>query len=153
MKHKALALVLFLLSISTSIFSQSNFNSIDFGSVDSLARSIKYENDLVKLTKELITPYSDNISKVRALFIWITENIQYDYKFVNKGKEVKAPDCNTNINCAATLKEWENAYIKKVLEKKKGVCDGYSRLFKKMCDIAGIESEIVSGYIKVSLTR
>jgi transglutaminase/protease-like cytokinesis protein 3 len=43
---------------------------------------------------------------------------------------------------------WETKYIDKVLKKKKAVCQGYSMLFKKMCDIAGLKSEIVTGLCK-----
>jgi hypothetical protein len=53
----------------------------DFTTVDQRARSIRYEDDIVKLTQSLTSPYSDKLSKVRSIFIWITDHIRYDWKF------------------------------------------------------------------------
>src|SRR6476620_6813033 len=112
-------------------FAQQSIGYRDFRSVDSLSRSIEYENDIYKLTKDLTDPFPEQLLKVRAIFIWITEHISYDYKFINKEQMIK---------------DRENNYIKSILKKKKGICDGYARLFKRMCDIAGIRSEIIQGY-------
>jgi hypothetical protein len=130
------------------LFSQQPKTGVDFSQIDSIARSIRYKNDIYRLTNDLTKPYSEQLLKVRAIFIWITDNIRYDYKFYNKGKEVKTPKCKSGMNCEQLLIQWENKYLKKVIEKGKGVCDGYARLFKKMCDIAGVKSEIISGYTK-----
>lgn len=123
--------------------SQDNFEKIDYSNIDSFARSIKYENDIFKLTKELTESYSRDVYKARSIFIWISENIKYDYKFINKGKEIKKPDCSGSVDCTSKLREWENDYIKSVLKKGKGICDGYSCVFQKMCTIAGLKCEIV----------
>jgi transglutaminase/protease-like cytokinesis protein 3 len=96
----------------------------------------------------LTQPFSEDIVKARAIFIWITDNIRYDYKFYNKGKEVQPPQCKSGMNCEQLLIDWENKYLRKIIKKRKAICDGYARLFKKMCGIAGIRSEIISGYTK-----
>ena len=120
----------------------------DFSTVDSLARSIRYDNDIYRLTKELTSSHTEQLSKVRAIFIWVTDNIEYDYEFINKGKEIKVPKCKPGVDCRQMREEWESDYLKEVLKKKRGVCDGYARLFRKMCGIAGIPCEIVPGYTK-----
>ena len=130
------------------LFSQQPKTNNNFLSVDSIAKTVKYKNDIYSLTKELTSSYSEQLLKLRAIFIWVTDNIRYDYKFYNKHKEPKIPECKAGMNCEQMLKEWEIKYISKVLKKGKGVCDGYSRLVKKMCDIAGIKAEIISGYTK-----
>ena len=38
-----------------------------------------------------------------------------------------------------------------VLKRKQTVCAGYARLFKTLCDFAGIKSEIITGYAKTNL--
>jgi len=119
-----------------------------FSKVDSIARTIRYDKDIYKLTRELTNPYDDQILKVRSIFIWITDNIRYDYKFVNKGKEVYEPACKTGDNCELVRKNWEYTYLRKILKKKKAICSGYSMLFKRMCDIAGVKCEVISGYAK-----
>lgn len=143
---------LFIILISILIpcygFAQQAIAGRDFTRVDSFSRSIRYNKNIYELTKELTNPYPEQLFKVRAIFIWITNNIRYDYKFFNKGKEIKTPACKSGMNCEQLMRDWENAYLKKILKKKKGICDGYARLFKRMCDIAGIRSEIINGYTR-----
>jgi len=148
MKRHVLIFLIGLLALPAFTFGQNKFTNTSFGAVDSLARTLEYKGDLIKLTQDLTTPYSEDIFKVRSIFIWVTNNIRYDYKFINAGKEITPPSCEGKFSCAAELAEWENNYIKQVLRKKKAICDGYARLFKRMCDIASIESDIVPGYAK-----
>jgi Transglutaminase-like superfamily len=121
---------------------------MDYSKIDSFARTVKYHGDIYELTKTLTAAYPEKLAKTRAIFIWITEHITYDYKFINKGKSVKVPACNNSANCEAMLQDWENKYLDKVLRKKRAICSGYSRLFRRMCAIAGIRAEVVSGYTK-----
>jgi hypothetical protein len=142
---------LFILFLPCFLFAQRV--KVDYAKADTLAKHIKYDNDLVSLTKQLTSPFPEQVLKVRAIFRWITENIAYDFKFYNKyyynGKEPKAFSCEgDSMECQIKLRVWEAGYISKVLDKKKAVCQGYSMLFKKMCDIAGIQSEIISGYVR-----
>ncbi len=124
---------------------------MDFSAVDKHARSIRYQNDLNKLTQDLVSPYTEQVFKVRAIFIWITENIAYDYKYYNEGNSNTGFRCSgKKDDCDKARIEWENAIIDRVLDKEKAVCSGYSRLFKRMCELAGIKSEVVPGYTKKS---
>jgi hypothetical protein len=90
--------------------------------------------------------------KARAIFKWLAENIRYDYKYYNKyhykGKEPKTYKCKDENDCEAKKITREIKYIDKALRKKKAVCQGYSMLFKKMCDIAGLKSEMIIGYVR-----
>jgi transglutaminase-like putative cysteine protease len=126
-------------------------NDVDFVPIDNYARSVTYKSDIYRLTKELTDPYTEPIAKTRAIFIWITDNISYDYEFVNKEKQIEGPECKPGQDCRQIRIEWENDYLKNILKKKKGVCDAYARLFKKMCELAGIPCEIIGGYSKTKL--
>ena len=125
---------------------------LDYSRVDSHAVKIKYKNDLRVLTKELTSPFPDDMSKSRAIFRWITENIQYDYKYYNRfyyrGRFPKAYKCRNDEQCKTREIAWEIKYVDKVLRKRKAVCLGYAMLFKKMCELAGIQSEIVTGSVR-----
>jgi hypothetical protein len=135
-------------SVFTVSCAQSKYAAYDFQPVDSFIQTVQYDNDISKLAKDLTQNYSADIFKVRAIFKWITENISYDYKFLNKGKEVKAPDCDGSVNCNQVIEEWKRKYINDVLKKKKAVCSGYAELFKKLCDLNKINCEVVAGYAK-----
>jgi hypothetical protein len=148
MNRQTFLLTYFLL-VSATLFAQEQ---VTISPVDSFAITVKYKNDIYTLTKTLTGQYSDDLSKARAIFMWITENIRYDYKYYNKyyykGKEPKTYKCKDEENCEAKKIIWETKYVNKVLRKKKAVCYGYSMLFKKMCDIAGLKSEVITGYVR-----
>jgi Transglutaminase-like domain len=147
---QASAIPLTFLSLFLSLIAFSQEAESKFLSVDSFATTVKYKGDLDSLTKKLTDPYSKQLFKARAIFKWITENIGYDYKYFNRhnyiGKDPKTYRCRDSIDCEAKKLAWETNYIQNVLRKKKAVCDGYSMLFKKMCDIAGLRSEVIPGY-------
>ena len=142
-------LILFILLFPIFAYPQK---STDISMVDNFAVAVRYKNDLTALTNELTNPYPEKLFKVRAIFKWITENIRYDYKYYNKYnykyKEPKTFKCKDDKQCEAKRIVWEIKYIDKILRKKKAVCQGYSMLFKKMCDIAGLKSELLVGYVR-----
>lgn len=142
-------IILLILLTPTVSFSQKR---AAFSSVDSFALTVRYKKDLTALTTELTKPFSEPLFKARSIFRWITENIRYDYKYYNKynykGKEPKPFKCKDDKDCDAKRMAWETKYMDKVLQRRKAVCQGYSMLFKKMCDIAGLRSEIVPGYVR-----
>jgi hypothetical protein len=142
-----------LLKVRALLFSLIAFSQeaeSKFSSVDSFATTVKYQGNLDSLTKKLTAPYSKELFKARVIFKWITENIGYDYKYFNRhnyiGKDPKTYRCRDDIDCEAKKLAWETKYIQKVLKRKRAVCEGYSMLFKKMCDIAGLRSVVISGY-------
>jgi len=131
---------IFLFSIS---FGQNNFQKID-----SIAISTKYNGNLNSLVNNLTQNLNNDFDKTRAIYSWITENISYDYKLFNKGKRTIKFKCKTKTDCTIKKQEFENNLIEGVLRKKKGVCSGYSTLFKRMCDIAKIQCLSIDGYVK-----
>jgi transglutaminase-like putative cysteine protease len=75
--------IFIFLVISLFSVAQTKENQ-NFKEIDSLARTIKYENDLPKLVNQLTQNYKTDTEKYRAIFVWITDNIAYDYKTYNK---------------------------------------------------------------------
>jgi hypothetical protein len=140
-------IILFVLMHAVRADGQS-FKNTDYTAVDNFARTVKDRDDITALTRALTSPYHTDLLKSRAIFIWVTENIKYDYKSFNKGKEETVPACKSNTDCRIVFNAWEEKYLKKILTKKKAVCDGYTRLYQKMCDLADIRCEIITGYTK-----
>ena len=135
---------------SSPCFSQSQ--DTDFSSVDSFAAKVKYHGDLTALTRTLTAPYTKQLYKARAIFIWITDNIEYDCKDFNRhelrGKPYPEFKCKNEEDCEAKKENRETNYLDRVLKRKKAVCHGYASLFKRMCDIAGLKAEYIKGYTR-----
>jgi hypothetical protein len=104
-----------------------------FNSIDKYARSVPYyyTNDPQTLVNYLVKPAKNEWQKVRAIFIWITDNISYDVYSYN----------NNNVT-------FEKCKAMNVFFTRKGVCSGYANLFMFLCGFAEIDCSVVEGYAK-----
>ncbi len=120
-------ILIFLTSISF-LFAQN----IDYSNIDNHAKSAHRSDcrSVISLSDYLIKPANNDFDKVRSFYVWITENITYDTKTF----------FNPNRNKKVTASE--------VLTKRKAVCEGYSTLFKALCDNAHIKCYLIQGYSK-----
>ena len=100
------------------------------------------------LTKDYITERE----KLRAIFSWITDHISYRVK---KNFQNNTPANNRRLNIADTLvwKSGNDFMAETVLQNRSAVCDGYARLFKTLCDYAGLRSAIITGFAKGDYSR
>ncbi len=151
--HKFL-LALFISFLPCLVFPQPGTQVKNYSKADGLAMTVKYDGDIYRLTKQLTNPFSNQELKARAIFRWVTDNIAYDCRYFNKtaykGKEPETFECNSDdsLDCVIRKNVWEMRYINHLLDSRKAVCQGYAMLFKKMCNIAGMESEVIPGYIR-----
>lgn len=120
----------------------------NFKEVDAWAGTIKYKNNIAELVDQLVLPCKTDLEKARVIFYWITENIGYDYKFVNKKKKIRFPSCKKGQDCKKIFENWNNDFLAKVLRKEKTICHGYARLFHAMCKLANVRCEMVIGQVK-----
>lgn len=127
MKKVFYILIIFLL------FKTNGNCQTEFGDIDKVAKSISF-NQSESLAIKLTENYSTDKEKVRALFVWIANNIKYDTDL--------AKDQNL-INEVYTSFSDVNNYT---LKTKKAICSGYSYLFQSMCDEIGIESMVIDGF-------
>lgn len=134
-------LLLNFILLNFKVYSQVNYKEID-----SISKQIQYTKNLNRLVLTLTKDLKTDIEKARAIYIWITENIEYDYKSINKNKR-NVFKCNGK-KCDLKYIKYQNNLINKTLRSKKAVCSGYSYLFKRMCDLANIQCSYVEGYIK-----
>jgi transglutaminase/protease-like cytokinesis protein 3 len=105
------------------------------------------------LAYSLTARSTTELDKVSAIFNWIADNIAYGVK--------RYP---TARGYAATRQQKTNAYDSlvatrslneivayDVMKKRTAVCNGYTRLFKTLCDYAGLQSEIITGYARTNM--
>lgn len=146
---KLLFSILILLCQQNGYCQQKNGDT--YYKIDNIAIHTEYKNDIPLLVSDLTKHCTTDLEKVRAIFMWITENIEYDYKAFNKGDtKVKYPKHKQGKDYGKAYAKWEDRFLKNIINKRKAVCFGYSFLFKKMCSLAGIQSSIVNGYTKQS---
>jgi transglutaminase/protease-like cytokinesis protein 3 len=86
------------------------------------------------LAKELVKPKWEEVYKAYAIYYWIASNIAYD----SIGYEKK-----TWENYPGDSKIAFDTY-----DFKKGVCAGYSFLYKFMCEAIGLEVKVIDGYAR-----
>lgn len=123
--------LLLVLLFPLSVFSQTlaELKAFDYRRADSIAlhfpkKKFKTVNEIAAvLTEDLTTEHE----KFRAIFRWITDNIEY-----NKSA--------SNITDAS-----------KIVRKNKAVCQGFSNLLKEMCNTVNIPCDVIAGYTKTEV--
>jgi transglutaminase/protease-like cytokinesis protein 3 len=128
-----------------SIISYSQQKGVSFAAIDRNVKAVPF-SDAITLSQNLTRPYKTDLEKTRSIFRWIADNIAYDvdaYHDIDRLYEgiwdkVKYSD--------SASQKYQELVVEYVLNKKMAVCDGYSRLFKSLCDHAGLKSEIITGY-------
>ena len=108
----------------------------EFREIDRHAQKVPkaLHQDISGLTNYLIKPAKSELEKVRAIYSWITHNIDYDVAAYKNG--------NKRIN----------KNNRDILDRRKAVCFGYATLFREMCKRANIKAALISGYSKGTLT-
>lgn len=103
------------------------------------------------LAQQLTTPYTTDLEKVRSVFRWITEHIAYagrPHAAVRGGALRHKP---VPVDSLLGLKSVDDIVAYTVLQNRTAVCHGYARLFKALCNYAGIRAELVTGYARGGL--
>ena len=121
--------------------------SVNFTTVDkhALSLSSKYKT-IPALAKDLFEPFSTQQEKVRAIFMWITNNISYDCVAYHSKKSTRVSFTYSTEQELAEKKEKDYFdYATRVLQSRKAVCEGYAALFNALCKLAGVQSEVVIG--------
>lgn len=145
---KIIFCILFLIPIC--FYSQSKQDN--FYDIDSKIESIASGNTDT-LAKKLAALGNTEKEKVRAIFRWITQNIDYNVRPIGRSKKTPALFYEEPDDSSAPFPSLNERVARKVLYKGVAFCEGYSRLFKTLCDHAGIKSEIIYGYARTNTSR
>ncbi len=132
LRASILTIIIFAVTLTLSTPSEAKpYEQVDFKNVDEHALNTpkSAEKSVSKLAKYLLKEANTDLEKARAIFIWITDRVEYDVKSYFSGRI-------------------KNQAPKRILKKKVAVCDGYSQLFKAIADEMGLETIKISGYAK-----
>ncbi|MBI1344609.1 MAG: hypothetical protein GC171_16935 [Terrimonas sp.] len=144
---KKTGVIFISLLLFVSLFGQKkgiNLNAVDRNAIRTDALSPR------ALSLALTAHYHTDLEKVRAIFRWITEHIEYRIPGKKIGASESSPDFSL-LSDNDTLKDLDLRVAERVMEKRSGYCDGYARLFKTLCSYAGIPAEIIVGYARSNM--
>lgn len=145
---KIFLVILFFLPLRFySQVAQTNFYTID-AKVGSIPVTKAEE-----LAKQLAALGKTDREKVRAIFRWITEHIDYNVTPFGRGKKKLPSFYNESDDSSVALPPLNERVAAKVLNTGVAFCDGYSRLFKTLCEHAGIKAEVIYGYARTNSNR
>ena len=127
-------------------------NKVSLAEIDWRAQFVEAPT-LDSLAKELTLPYTTDREKVRSIFRWITEHIDYKIRgplYLRRATPIVTDEPD---DTASALKPLSERVALNVFKRREAVCDGYARLFKTLCDFANIRAEIINGYARTNMTR
>lgn len=132
-----------ILGIPPKVWSQ------DFQSVDSIVHTYpKSFGNTKRLANKVNSDFDTKIEKVRAIYSWIANAIEYDPNESDK--------FNYSYYDEEDRKKKEASYQKKlstrVISQGKAVCEGYAVLFHTLCSLMNINSKVVNGSSKTTVS-
>lgn len=119
---------------------------ISFSSVDGKAQSLDAPTP-DSLGRLIGRTFATDAEKTRAVFSWITGHIAYNAAIFKPRAAARLyrPDPDP-LDTAAVWPSGDEMTARRVMRKRTAVCDGYARLFKVLCQYAGVEAVVIQGY-------
>ncbi|KAI1438759.1 hypothetical protein GGR50DRAFT_300095 [Xylaria sp. CBS 124048] len=106
-----------------------NYQSLNFSQVDKNSRFVSnlppMTTAVTLATTYVCRPYRSDVQRLRAIFVWVTEKINWEEDF-----------------------DADFVDTRQVIHTKRGCAEEYAVLVHEMCAAIGIHSEIVRGYLK-----
>jgi transglutaminase/protease-like cytokinesis protein 3 len=142
---KQMYLILFLSFLfAVPVFSQ-NYEQVD----KKVSQYPKSFSKLSKLSDLINKDFKKPEEKARAIYAWIAMNVSYDVKGMTNTKSTSF-SYRTQEEKRQIEKKMEEDLALKTMKKKKAVCQGYSTLYKILCDQTSLECEIITGTSKTT---
>jgi hypothetical protein len=145
-----MTLTIWLLLITGIVLSQNpdnNYNKTD--------RKLRLDEitDPATLSRLLTISSISDKEKVKTIFRWITGNIGYRTSVIKTKRKNDSLRRYEEEEDTGALKPLNDRVAIKVLHDRETVCEGYARLFKSLCDHAGVLSAIITGYARTESGR
>jgi transglutaminase/protease-like cytokinesis protein 3 len=142
---KILACIVYVLLSNLAIAQKQlvNYNTIDWEvkDIDALSPA--------ELAQKLTANYETDLEKTRAIFSWIAQHVSYNYAFNrprSRNNKSTFAEIGSEMDTSTSLTPLTQLVAEDVIKKRKAFCYGYARLFKCLCDYAGIPCEVINGY-------
>ena len=130
---KQIKFIIILILLTQTLEAQKTVVN-EFSAIDK--KSLELPVSMTTTTKDISTYITTNFKtdkeRIRAIFIWVAANIQYDIDNM----------------FALNFYEKREDKIAKALNTRKGICENYAALFNEICLNSGIKSFVIEGYTK-----
>jgi len=138
--------------IFATIFSFGQIRPVHFSSIDWRVQTIEAPT-VDSLAHKLTSVYASDIEKVRAIYSWVAQHISYNTSYFTSRRYTATRYVPEPEDTVSVWKSANEMTAQRVLRRRIAVCDGYSKLFKTLCDYAGLNAEVITGYAKCNLEK
>lgn len=130
--------------ISTITYGQN------FSGVDVIAKSYPRYINPQKLADRIQQDFSSDQNRIRAAFIWLTNNIRYDLEKMYRTEKVIQFSFYSEEERLQKIQKIKDDLVNEAFLTKMGVCEEYAQSFKKLADLMSIEAEVLKGNVRSS---
>lgn len=135
-----------ILFLTVAIFSFHSFPQ-NYDYIDTKAKNYSNIINTTSLSNKIKSDFNTDEEKVRALFIWLVENMHY-YTNKKSWSTVNLQFYFSKYQEERETRKKEKARIEKAMKNKKANCYGFSLIFNEVCSLLNIESKLILGFAK-----
>ena len=146
--NKWIFFVIMLLSQLKIEAQVSDFKNVNFKNADANAYAYKGTDlsNLPQLAHNLTDNLPSDVEKFRAIYTWVSTNIEGDYNGFRKNSAKRTRHQNDSLEQNKWNTSFSNQVFKKLAKDKKTICTGYAYLIKNLSNFANINCEIIDGF-------
>ncbi|TVZ56947.1 transglutaminase superfamily protein [Lutibacter sp. Hel_I_33_5] len=139
-------LFFFLLLVFSYSSGAQNFAKVE-NSVNNYPRFSSAKN----LANQIQKDFNSDENKAYAAFYWLAKNIRYNLKeFYNPKPRSFNFSYSSEEEKEQKLQNLKDELVSKAFRNKTGVCEEYAQAFKKVGDLLGLETEVITGNVRIS---
>ncbi len=132
------------------LFASIVIDAQNFTSVDAKVQSYPKFRSPEQLANRIQKDFISDLDKTRAAFKWLTNNISYSLRLAQKGRRAIEFQYFNEAERDRKLQQIKDNLVKNAFIKRIGVCEEYAQSLKKLCDLMGIESQVLKGNVRNS---
>jgi transglutaminase/protease-like cytokinesis protein 3 len=144
-KHMKKTILLFGILLSFTFLNAQQLDPIDV-LVSQYPKTFNNSEELAVLINK---DFDTDKDKARAIYSWITMNVKYDVKAHFSKKKKKRIKSKNRVDRAQKIRKYEIQLENKALSKHLAVTEGYTVLFKRLCDLTGVYGYVLKGTAKL----
>ena len=126
----------------------SDFKNVNFKNADAIAYAYKGTDlsNLPELAYHLTTTMPSDVEKFRAIYTWVSTNIEGDFDGFRKNIVKRSRYQKDSLKQYQWNTSFSSQVFKKLANEKKTICTGYAYLIKNLANLAHINCEIIDGF-------